>query len=78
MVAAGVAFERSQRRGEQNPLRAAHADPGPGDAVRSARAHQAFNRVTMPAPWIEVDTTDGYRPGLSVIVAFASRGAPSG
>ena len=78
MVTAGVAFERSLRRGEENPLRAAHADPGPGDAARCARAHQAFNRVTMPAPWIEVDTTDGYRPGLSVVVAFASRGAPPG
>lgn len=78
MVTAGVAFERSLRRGEQNPLRAAHADPGPGDEARRARAHQAFNRVAVPAPWIEVDTTDGYRPGLSEIVAFASHGPRPG
>jgi len=24
----------------------------------------------VDAPWIEVDTTDGYRPGLTEIVAF--------
>jgi len=78
MVTAGVAFERSLRRSEENPLRAAHADPGPGDAAGRARAHQAFNRVAVQAPWIEVDTTDGYRPGLSEIVAFASHGPPAG
>jgi predicted kinase len=78
MVTAGVAFERSLRRSEENPLRAAHADPRPGDAADRARAHQTFNRVAVQAPWIEVDTTDGYRPGLSEIVAFASQGPPPG
>jgi predicted kinase len=78
VVSADVAFGRSLRRGADNPLRAAHDDPSPGDAVRSARAHQAFNRVAVPAPWIEVDTTDGYRPGLRDIVAFASQGPPPG
>jgi predicted kinase len=78
VVSADVAFERSLRRGEENPLRAAHADPGPADAARSARAHQAFSRVAVQAPWIEVDTTDGYRPGLRDIVAFASHGPPPG
>ena len=78
VVSADVAFERSLRRGEENPLRAAHADPGPADAGRSTRAHQAFQRVAVQAPWIEVDTTDGYRPGLRDIVAFASGGPPPG
>ena len=64
--------------GRRGHVRAAHADPGPADAARSARAHQAFNRVAVRAPWIEVDTTDGYRPGLSEIVAFASHGTPPG
>jgi predicted kinase len=77
-VSADVAFERSLRRGRENSLRAAHADPGPGDVARSARAHLAFNRVAVEAPWIEVDTADGYRPGLGEIVAFASQGPPSG
>jgi predicted kinase len=78
LVSADVAFERNLRRGEENTLRAAHADPGPGDAARSARAHLAFNRVAVEAPWIEVDTTDGYRPGLPAIVAFASQGPGPG
>jgi hypothetical protein len=33
-------------------------------------ASGAFDRVSVDAPWIEVDTTDGYAPGLSEIVAF--------
>jgi hypothetical protein len=31
----------------------------------------AFDRVRIDAPSIEVDTSDGYRPGLEEIVAFA-------
>jgi predicted kinase len=78
VVAGEVAFRRSLRRGEENPLRAAHSDPGPGDEARSIRAHGAFGRVSIAAPWIEVDTTGGYRPGLPAIVAFASRGVIPG
>jgi len=74
MVAADVAFRRGLRRGEENPLRAAHADPAADGEERSVRAHQAFDRVSLEVPWMEVDTTDGYRPGLAEIVAFASRG----
>jgi hypothetical protein len=50
----------------------AHADPAQGDAQSQARAHQAFDRVAIEEPWIEVDTTDGYRPALSDIVAFVN------
>jgi len=71
-VAAGVAFQRNLRRREENPLRAAHADPGPSDAAGHALRHDAFDRVSVDAPWIEVDTTDGYRPGLGAVVAFAN------
>jgi predicted kinase len=66
-----VAFRRSLRRREENPLRRAHADPGLSDAAERARFHQAFDRVSVAAPSIEVDTTDGYMPGLAEIVAFA-------
>jgi len=69
-VPADVAFQRSLWRREENPLRLAHADPGPRDAADHARFHDAFDRVSLDAPWIEVDTTDGYRPGLAEIVAF--------
>jgi predicted kinase len=70
MVDTDVAFERSLRRREENPLRRAHADPGPTDAAEHTLGHNAFDRVSVEAPWIEIDTTDGYRPGLKEIVAF--------
>jgi len=76
-VGAEVAFARSLQRRESNPLRRAHADPGPGDAAEHTRRHQAFDRVSVDAPSIVVDTTDGYRPALGEIVAFVSgRGGP--
>ncbi|HTZ29602.1 MAG TPA: AAA family ATPase [Streptosporangiaceae bacterium] len=72
VVAADVAFQRIQRRKAQNPLRRAHADPGYGDAASQVEAHHAFDRVSIDAPWMEVDTTDGYRPALRDVVAFLS------
>jgi predicted kinase len=71
-VPAEVAFQRSLQRAADNPVRRAHADPDPADAARSARRHRAFDRVSVDAPWIEVDTTDGYRPALADILAFIS------
>ena len=71
-VDAEVAFARGLRRTQESPLRRAHADPGPGGAAEHALRHDAFDRVSVDAPWIEVDTSDGYRPGLSEIVAFVN------
>jgi predicted kinase len=71
-VSADVAFARILRRGQDDPLRRAHADPGPGDAAAHNRGHRGFDRVSVAAPWLEVDTTDGYQPRLSQIVAFAA------
>jgi hypothetical protein len=51
-------------------MRLAHADPGPHNAADHGRLHSAFDRVSLDAPWIEVDTTDGYRPALAEIVTF--------
>jgi predicted kinase len=70
VVEAEVAFERIAQRKDVNSARRAHADPSLRDAADFARRHQAFDRVSVDAPWIEVDTTDGYRPGLEQIVAF--------
>jgi predicted kinase len=66
-----VALERQLRRRQDDPLRRAHADPGPDDMAEHAERWAAFDRVRMDAPSIEVDTSDGYRPGLEEIVAFA-------
>jgi predicted kinase len=68
-----VAFQRIVRRGEASAVRAAHADPGPGDAVHYIQRHRAFDRISLSAPWIEVDTTSGYRPGIDQVVAFVNR-----
>jgi predicted kinase len=72
-VAADLAFRRSLRRGKDNPHRSAHPDPDPDDKAEWTRRHADFERLALDAPWIEVDTTSGYRPTLPEIVAFAAR-----
>ncbi|MBV9845238.1 MAG: AAA family ATPase [Kutzneria sp.] len=71
-VDAGVALQRMRRRCQENPLRRAHADPVLGDAAAHALSHNTFHRVRMDAPWIQVDTTDGYDPELDEVVAFVN------
>ena len=68
VVGADVALRRRLRRAEANASRGAHSDPRRGGPV----ARDAFDRVSVDAPWIEVDTTDGYAPGLRAIVAFVN------
>jgi predicted kinase len=75
VTSADVAMERQLRRRQDNPLRRAHADPGPGDVAEHAQRWAAFDRVRLDVPSIDVDTTDGYRPGLGEIVAFAAASA---
>ena len=70
-VDAGLAARRVRQRARDNPPRRAHADPGPEDPDRPP-GQPAFARVVMDAPSLEVDTTDGYRPGLDRIVAFVN------
>lgn len=45
-----------------------------GNVIRPGRRPAAaeFDRVSVDAPWIELDTTSGYRPGLADIVAFVT------
>jgi predicted kinase len=71
-VDAGLALQRSLRRSQDDPLRRAHADPEPQHAAGRLRSYRAFDRVSVEAPWLEVDTTSGYLPGLDAIAAFAS------
>jgi len=63
-VADAVAAERRNRRTAAEPTRRAHAD---------AHVAPGFVALSLDVPRIEVDTTDGYAPGLDEIFAFASR-----
>ena len=71
-VPAEVARQRQLRRLADNPVRRAHADPRPDDAAAHAAVHNAFTRVSLDAPWVEVDTSDGYRPALDQVLAFVN------
>ena len=71
-VPAGVAF--SAACGARRAIRAPGARrPGAGRRGTQRPPDHAFERVSVDAPWIEVNTTAGYRPGLSEILAFVSR-----
>jgi predicted kinase len=73
-VVAETALARIRRRLEENPARRAHADSFLGDGEVHAVGHDGFDRVRLDVPQLEVDTSDGYRPGLDEIVAFANAG----
>jgi predicted kinase len=64
-----LALWRIRQRAQDNPLRRAHADPGP----ERPPVPPAFTRISLDVPSLEVDTADGYRPGLDQIVAFVNR-----
>jgi hypothetical protein len=65
-LAADLALRRVRQRGRDHPLRRAHADSA------ALPSEGTFVRVAIDAPSLEVDTTDGYRPGLDQIVAFVN------
>lgn len=65
-----VAWERLPQRG----ARAAHAvGAHVHDLDLWKRDFAEFERVSISAPCIVVDTTDGYSPGLAEIVEFVNR-----
>jgi predicted kinase len=70
-VDADVAQARMTRRANENPLRKAHED-GHRPADNWRRSYESFVPISLPVPTIDVDTTDGYDPGLSEIVAFVN------
>lgn len=72
-VSPEVAWLRREGRRAGNPLRRAHADEYASDAQAQARAHLHFERLSLDEPTLEVDTTNGYRPGTDEIVAFVNR-----
>jgi predicted kinase len=73
VVTADVAFRRVLQRGRDDPARSAHADPrSDHDWAGFARQRDCFDRVSVEAPRMEVNTADGYQPGLDEIVRFVN------
>jgi predicted kinase len=60
-----VARSRAAKRMREHPARAAHDDAGHFSIERS------FEPITIDAPTLDVDTTDGYVPELDAVANFA-------
>ena len=67
-----VALERIRRRRAGHPLRRAHVDSAARYDATHRLGHETFDRISIEAPSLEVDTADGYRPGIEEIVAFVN------
>jgi predicted kinase len=63
-----VALERHDRR-----ERPAHGRIIGSELDEWRRAFASFERLSLPAPSIDVDATDGYVPDLAAIVEFVAR-----
>ena len=72
VVDADVALARIRRRRADQPQRRAHVDSAVQYDASLRLSHDTFVRVSIEAPQIEVDTADGYQPGLDEIVAFVN------
>jgi hypothetical protein len=70
---AEAAFQDRLGRRAGNQHRRAHADPTTAEAGAYLDRLRAFDRIGLPVPLIEADTTDGYRPSLAELAAFATR-----
>jgi predicted kinase len=71
---ADPAVGRERRRAElEAGGRRAHAQIIGQEIEDWERAFAAFDRVSIPAPSIDVDTTEGYAPELTEIVEFVNR-----
>lgn len=73
-VPAAIAWDRIRQRWNDSPTRHAHADIHRDEPHRHAAGHDSFDRVRLDVPELDVDTSDGYRPGLDEIVAFVNAG----
>ncbi len=74
-VDAAVSLERAARRSAADEAhRSAHGDSPIGTGIEEwQQALASFGRVSIPAPSIDVDTTDGYAPDIAEIVDFIDR-----
>lgn len=68
-TSAGEMQRRRRQRLAEVATRVAHADRGSFTAARPA---QPWDAIHLDVPTLDVDTGDGYRPGLADIVAFAA------
>ena len=64
-VAPPIAQARAAQRRREHATRAAHDDIGHFSVEHS------FEPIRLDAPTLDVDTTNGYRPDLDAITAFA-------
>jgi predicted kinase len=64
-VAPAIARTRTEQRGQEQPTRAAHDDTG------HLSVEPSFEPISLDAPILDVDTTNGYSPDLRTIAAFA-------
>src|SRR5215216_3975831 len=71
-VDAVVAHERHEHRLAAGG-RKAHAKMIGNELDKWRDAYESFDRLSLAAPSIDVDTTDGYAPDLAEIVAFVNR-----
>lgn len=71
LVDADVAHNRIARRSSENPRRAAHTDQLV--AERRIMSHDSFAQISLPVPTLQVNTTNGYNPGVGEIVEFIGR-----
>jgi predicted kinase len=71
-VDVAVAHERHEHRLAAGG-RKAHAKIIGNELDEWRDAYESFDRLSLPAPSIDVDTTDGYAPDLAEIVAFVNR-----
>jgi hypothetical protein len=72
-VDASLSFRRAADRGAR---RLAHDDSaGVAGEEEWAGRLAAFEWISLSAPSIDVDTTDGYNPGMGELVAFVNGGA---
>ena len=71
---ADPAVGRERRRLAADSGQPAHATIIGDELEDWRRAYAEFDRLSLPAPSLDVDTTDGYVPGVEAVVAFVNQG----
>jgi hypothetical protein len=71
-----VSFGRAAARAAASESRLrAHGDSTIGKGVAEwSQAVEAFEHISLDVPALDIDTSDGYEPGLAAVLAFVNRG----